>query len=103
MLTDGLSGVLANRRRLLQRGAGVAAAAAAVTSLTIPARAQGEGQSRLNQVLDRGKLIVGTGATNPPWHFEDDNGQTIGMDIDMAKILAAGLPDVLAQRLAIGR
>ena len=47
--------------------------------------------SKLKQVLDRGKVIVGTGATNPPWHFEDDNGKPIGMDIDMAKLLAAGL------------
>ena len=47
--------------------------------------------SRLKTVLDRGKLIVGTGATNPPWHFEDENGKLVGMDIDMAKEIAIGL------------
>jgi len=47
--------------------------------------------SRLKTVLDRGKLIVGTGATNPPWHFEDDNGKLVGMDIDMAKEIVIGL------------
>lgn len=47
--------------------------------------------SRLKTVLDRGKLIVGTGATNPPWHFEDENGKLIGMDIDMAKEIMIGL------------
>jgi polar amino acid transport system substrate-binding protein len=47
--------------------------------------------SRLKTVLDRGKLLVGTGATNPPWHYEDENGQLIGMDIEMAKIVAGGL------------
>src|SRR3954451_13292435 len=47
--------------------------------------------SLLKKVQDRGKVIVGTGATNPPWHFEDDSGKSIGMDIDMAKALAVGL------------
>ena len=47
--------------------------------------------SRLKTVLDRGKLIVGTGATNPPWHFEDETGKIVGMDIDMAKQIAIGL------------
>jgi len=47
--------------------------------------------SLLKKVQDRGKVIVGTGATNPPWHFEDDSGKLVGMDIDMAKELAIGL------------
>ena len=44
-------------------------------------------------MLDRGHLIVGTGSTNPPWHFEDDKGNLTGMDIAMARILAKGLFD----------
>jgi polar amino acid transport system substrate-binding protein len=44
-------------------------------------------------VLDRGKLIVGTGSTNAPWHFEDEQGKLVGMDIAMARILAVGLFD----------
>jgi polar amino acid transport system substrate-binding protein len=51
------------------------------------------GKSRLRTVLDRGKLIVGTGSTNAPWHFEDEKGQLTGMDIVMGKILAKGLFD----------
>jgi len=47
--------------------------------------------SLLKRVLDRGKVVVGTGATNPPWHFEDDSGKLVGMDIDMGKELAIGL------------
>src|SRR4029450_8738801 len=42
-------------------------------------------------VLDRGRLLVGTGSTNAPWHFEDDKGQLTGMDITMARIMAKGL------------
>jgi polar amino acid transport system substrate-binding protein len=68
---------------------------AAAAALSLPAHRamalDNYDESRLKQILDRGKVIVGTGATNPPWHFEDDNGQPIGMDIDMAKILAGGI------------
>ncbi len=47
----------------------------------------------LRTVLDRGKLLVGTGSTNAPWHFENDKGELVGMDIAMARILAKGLFD----------
>jgi ABC-type amino acid transport substrate-binding protein len=39
-------------------------------------------------VLKRGKVIVGTGGTNPPWHFEDQQGNIVGFDIEMAHLLA---------------
>jgi polar amino acid transport system substrate-binding protein len=57
------------------------------------AYAQASGDSLLRTVLDRGHLIVGTGSTNAPWHFEDDQGNLVGMDIAMAQILAQGLFD----------
>lgn len=44
----------------------------------------------LQTVLDRGELVVGTGSSNPPWHFTD-NGQTVGFDADIGHILAQGL------------
>ena len=91
MLSSGPFAALANRRRLLQRGGALSAAAAAAFGLAAPARAQGDGQSLLNRVLDRGTVIVGTGSTNPPWHFEDENGDLVGMDIEMGRILAQAL------------
>lgn len=48
-------------------------------------------QSKLDEVLARGYVIVGTGSTNPPWHFEDEKGNLVGFDIEMARILAKGL------------
>ena len=48
---------------------------------------------KLADVLARGKLIVGTGSTNPPWHFRDEAGNLAGFDIDVAKIVAKGLFD----------
>jgi polar amino acid transport system substrate-binding protein len=91
MLSSGPFAALANRRRLLQQGGVLSAAAAAAVGLTAPVRAQSEGESLLNRVLDRGNIIVGTGSTNPPWHFEDENGDLVGMDIEMGRILAQAL------------
>src|SRR6478752_9019780 len=48
-------------------------------------------QGKLQEVLGRGKLIVGTGSTNPPWHFRDEKGALVGFDIEVSKIIAAGL------------
>jgi polar amino acid transport system substrate-binding protein len=85
-----------SRRSLLGRGAALtgAAMAAAGAGVGMPAyraMAQEGAGGKLKQVLDRGKIMIGTGSTNPPWHFEDETGQLVGFDIEMAKILAAGL------------
>ena len=76
-------------------GAAIGGVAAAGIGLLTPkaALAQDASTSRLRTVLDRGHLIVGTGSTNPPWHFEDETGKLVGMDIDMAHLLAKGLFD----------
>jgi polar amino acid transport system substrate-binding protein len=78
-----------DRRRVLQLG-GIALAAAS-TLEPQRATAQANNQSLLRTVLNRGRLIVGTGSTNPPWHFEDEKGNLTGMDIAMAHILSKGL------------
>jgi len=77
-------------------GAGVAGAAiGGVSALLAPkaASAQGLGKSKLQVIKERGRLIVGTGSTNPPWHFQDASGQLVGMDIDLARLLAKSLFD----------
>ena len=83
------------RRDVLKAGAlgfggGLAASAVAAGSILTPqvAYAQAASNSLLRTVLDRGHLIVGTGSTNAPWHFEDEQGKLVGMDIAMARILA---------------
>lgn len=79
------------RRGLL--GAGAALGGAAALFAPRIANAQTAGRSKLQTIKDRGKLIVGTGSTNPPWHFEDASGQLTGMDIDLARLLAKSLFD----------
>jgi polar amino acid transport system substrate-binding protein len=47
----------------------------------------------LEQTLARGRLVVGTGSTNAPWHFKGEDGKLQGFDVDMAKIIAKALFD----------
>lgn len=91
-----MSDLISNRRGFLTAGGiGLAGAAAAAATAIPPqvAYAQAAEGSLLRTVLDRGNLIVGTGSTNAPWHFEDEQGNLVGMDIAMAQILAQGLFD----------
>ena len=66
-------------------------AAAALLGLTGSAFAQNS--SKLQEVLDRGHLVVGTGSTNAPWHFKGAVGKLQGFDIDVSKIVAKALFD----------
>jgi len=84
------------RRDFLKIGAlGLAGGALLAGASAIPsasrAYAAADPNSKLRAVLDRGHVIVGTGSTNAPWHFEDEQGNLVGMDIAMARILAKGL------------
>ena len=86
------------RNWLKMSGATLGAAtvgAVGAAGVAVPAYAQKLNikDSKLTEVLERGHLIVGTGSTNPPWHFEDADGNLQGMDIDMARLLAKGLFD----------
>jgi polar amino acid transport system substrate-binding protein len=86
------------RRNFLKLGTAGLALAGVSVAASVPlqvqkAYAQAASGSTLRTVLDRGKLVVGTGSTNAPWHFENDKGELVGMDITMAKILAKGLFD----------
>lgn len=58
---------------------------------TFSVSAQAAETGRLDSVLQRGKLIVGTGSTNAPWHFQGADGKLQGFDIDIGRIIAKGL------------
>ena len=66
---------------------------AAVTIGAMLAGMSAHAAGKLEQVLARGKLIVGTGSTNAPWHFKGADGKLQGFDVDMAKIVAKALFD----------
>ncbi len=91
---------MSSRRDFLKKAAGVGTLALGFLGLRSepvmaapPARPTAQGQSKLYEVLDRGKIIVGTGSTNPPWHFEDEEGNLVGFDVEMGRLLAKGLFD----------
>ena len=48
-------------------------------------------ESTLDQVLKRGKLIVGIGVGTAPYGMYDANKQPVGFDVDLAKLIAQEL------------
>lgn len=83
-----------SRRNLFGMGVLGGAATLAGTSTLIsptPARAQGSSGDKLQQVLARGHLVVGTGSDLPPFYFTNENGDFDGLEIDLARLLARGL------------
>jgi polar amino acid transport system substrate-binding protein len=67
------------------------AAAVIPVLLLAVATAGAEDKSRLDTVLERGKLIVITGSAAPPFAFNDDKGELVGFDIDIVRLLATAL------------
>ncbi len=94
---------MTSRRTLISRGAMIGGAAAAVSLPSLHAMAQdASSDSLIGKILDRGKIVVGTGSTNPPWHFEDENGQLVGFDISLAMLLAGGIFGLDAAQITAG-
>tara|TARA_B100001179_G_scaffold215301_1_gene185402 strand:- start:152 stop:1003 length:852 start_codon:yes stop_codon:yes gene_type:complete len=46
------------------------------------------GDSTLDTVLKRGKVIVGVSSEAPPFGFIDEKGELVGFDIDIARLIA---------------
>ena len=87
---------VSKRREFLKIGMGSAALAGGIGLVALSAQqaaAQSASDSLLRTIIERGHLIVGTGSTNAPWHFENDAGELVGMDITMGRILAKALFD----------
>ncbi|HTP97704.1 MAG TPA: transporter substrate-binding domain-containing protein [Casimicrobiaceae bacterium] len=63
----------------------------ALVGLAATGAAQAQEKSRLDEILARGKLIVGVSSEAPPFGFIDDKGELVGFDIDIAKLLAKQL------------
>lgn len=49
---------------------------------------QAQEKSRLDEILSRGKLIVGVSSESPPFGYVDDKGELVGFDIDIARLVA---------------
>ena len=63
----------------------------AVLLLATAAPARAQEKSRMDVVLERGKLIVVTLGTTPPFAFNDDKGELVGFDVDICRLVAEAL------------
>ncbi|KAA3621143.1 MAG: ABC transporter substrate-binding protein [Proteobacteria bacterium] len=63
-------------------------AAAILSSAAHAAQAEQCTNDVFNKILDRGKIVVGVKADYKPWGFRDENGNLVGMEIDMARDVA---------------
>jgi polar amino acid transport system substrate-binding protein len=70
---------------------GGALAVAGLAGGAVPARADDAPSDKLAEILARGHLIVGTGSDLPPFYYTDENGTLVGLEIDLARLLAKGL------------
>ncbi len=84
---------MGSRRDFITKTSGAVAGAGFIVAQGGPAAAQepgaaAGGKSKLDEVLARGKIIVGVTSEAPPFGFIDDKGQLVGFDIDVAKLIA---------------
>jgi len=84
---------MGSRREFIAKATGTIAGAGIVVAQNATAAppespASASGKSKLDEVLARGKVIVGVTSEAPPFGFVDDKGQLVGFDIDIAKLIA---------------
>ena len=48
-------------------------------------------KSRLDEILARGRVVVGVTSEAPPFGFVDERGELVGFDIDVAKLISRSL------------
>lgn len=68
-----------------------AVSALAMTAFTAGTVAAACSNDRWNAVMERGTLIVGVKADYKPWGFRDEDGNIVGMEIDMAADVARAM------------
>jgi polar amino acid transport system substrate-binding protein len=62
--------------------------AALATSISMATAAE-EANKTWNKIMERGEIIVGVKSDTKPWGFLNSDGELIGMEVDMAKDVAA--------------
>ena len=62
-----------------------------VLLLTIPALSFGQESNVLDRIIKSGELRVGTSGTQPPFSMKSKEGELIGYEIDLAKVLTESM------------
>jgi polar amino acid transport system substrate-binding protein len=68
-------------------------AAAVLGSAVMASMAAAQEQSKLDEVLDRGHVVVGVTSEAPPFGFINEDGELVGFDIDIARLVARAIFD----------
>lgn len=76
-------------RRQVMTALSGALAGTGVLAVADRAAADTQPRSKLDEVLARGKLIVGVTSEAPPFGFIDEKGQLVGFEIDLVRLIAA--------------
>ena len=63
----------------------------ALAGLVAAGTASAQEKSKLDEVLARGKVLVGVTSEAPPFGFIDEKGELVGFDIDIARLIAKHL------------
>jgi polar amino acid transport system substrate-binding protein len=74
-------------RRTLLAGIPISLAASVVTSTAQAQSAAAAGESTIQAIVKRGRLLVGL-STFVPWAMRDKNGELIGFEVDVSKQIA---------------
>ena len=70
----------------------VSAAFGAIAALPVAASAAQQCSNTVwNKVMKRGEIVIGVKADYKPWGFRNTSGELVGMEVDMAKEVAATL------------
>jgi polar amino acid transport system substrate-binding protein len=77
------------------------ALAATVAAVTVAASNSSAFSGTLEDILDRGKIVVGSKADYAPWGMRDADGKIIGMEIDMAMDFAKRIGDAAGKTLEV--
>jgi polar amino acid transport system substrate-binding protein len=73
---------------MLRHARALAVGLAVFALILFAAPATAQEKSRLDEVLARGKVIVGVSSEAPPFGFVNEKGELDGFDIDIAKLIA---------------
>lgn len=63
----------------------------AATAMLFAGATHAQEKSRMDEVMARGKVIVGVTSEAPPFGFIDEKGELVGFDIDIARLIAKQL------------
>ena len=66
--------------------------AVSAVCLLVPANiVSADEKSILDEVLERGHVVIGTSSEAPPFGFIDENGELVGFDVDIGRLIAEQL------------